>query len=336
MPPPSDTDAQRVVDLARSAAGQPYGVTRELATAPLVDCSTLVSQAHWEGAGLVIPFVAENQRRALNGLRIDVRSATVGDVLFFFDGTHPRRPHNHSCIVADRSGDWIEVVEARPDAGVAVTIYPTARFTGGAIRFLRDPAPSAIDALFLASSVPKLGRLGARLTSDVGIGRHHRGTDICVRPGSPVLAPVGGEVVDIAFGGLLDRWSAVSVRNDDHLHVLKPLSAPFVRLGAIVTTGDVLGTVADISIVGCNVPSGRFRRHTSLHWELWSRSEHAYAPCPVLDPTHGWQACNPVYASRMNACRSPVEHEDCAFAGTSGLRQPDNWHGGHVPSPPSA
>lgn len=294
-------------------------MTRELANAPRVDCSTLVSQAHWEGAGLIVPFVAENQRRAVSGVRIDVRSATLGDVVIFYDGTQPQRPHNHSCLVTDRHGDWMEVVEARPDAGVTVALYPTARFSGGAIRFLGDVAPPSIDALTLTPSVPKLGRLGARLTSGVGTGRHHRGTDICMAPGSPVLAPLDGEVVDVARGGLRNPWSAVAIRNEHHLHVVKPLVETFTRLGATVAAGEVVGVVADVSIVGCNVPSGRFRGHARLHWELWSRPEHGFAPCPVVEPMHRWRACNPVYASRMIAWRSPVEHCDCAFTRMPGL-----------------
>src|SRR2546423_2019859 len=55
-----------VVLAALRYLGLPYLRTEELGDTT-IDCSTLTSQAHWEGAAVGIPFVAENQRIAKSG-----------------------------------------------------------------------------------------------------------------------------------------------------------------------------------------------------------------------------------------------------------------------------
>lgn len=51
-------------------SGFSYRRDEELKLGTTVDCSTLTSQSHWEGALIGIPFVADGQRRATSAKNV--------------------------------------------------------------------------------------------------------------------------------------------------------------------------------------------------------------------------------------------------------------------------
>src|SRR4051794_26369120 len=79
------TDRYRVCRHAMKYLGLPYKRTEELVS-DSIDCSTLTSQSHWEGALLTIPFIAESQRTASSGRIVKWSEALLpGDVFVRYE-----------------------------------------------------------------------------------------------------------------------------------------------------------------------------------------------------------------------------------------------------------
>jgi hypothetical protein len=265
--------------------GKTYKITREL-DPTTVDCSTVVSQAHWVGAAVQTPFIAESQRIATNGIAVDLDDLLPGDAIFAYSSLdhEPDRHHNHVALYLGSCSDgqpW--VIESREGAGVVLSNLSEVRVDGGARRFCPNPLERFPLEPWqsLVRLVPKLGRLGARLTSRYTGENRHRGTDIYLGQGSEVISPFEGEVVDLVrVGGSavqLHLWSV----DRELLAILSPLELrSTMKVGSQFETGAFLGYVGGggAARANCNSSPGQFKREL-LHLELWA-SGVAGSPSP--------------------------------------------------------
>lgn len=191
-----------VASFALRFHGREYLRTEEL-SANSIDCSTLTSQSLWCGAAVGIPFVADNQRSARSAVEVPATEVLPGDVAVRYRSLEESpEPYNHVALVIGRvaAGSSILMLEAAGGIGVRFTTDKEFCPAAGYRRFLPNPlsvfdTPNSQAALLLAQRVPKLGRFGARqYRLDQSERPSHLGADIYVPSGTPVYAPVSGEV----------------------------------------------------------------------------------------------------------------------------------------------
>jgi hypothetical protein len=280
-----DAVARRALD----HIGKSYKITRELWPG-LIDCSTLVSQSHWSGAAIQTPFIAETQRRASNAQVIESVDLLPGDAIYSYPSKEesPGGRHNHVALFlgGDQHGTpW--VIESREEEGVILGRLDEVKFGGGIRRFCIEPLRRFPKGMWsqLVPRVPKLGRLGARLTASyTGTSRRHRGIDVYVEHDWPVVSPTNGMIVTCfktssSSGSFIGVWSS--------RHKLCSLVGPVeittgLRVGQEVEAGRVIGSPASgAGPGGCNTiprPPGTVR----LHWELWASPGFGVSPASDL------------------------------------------------------
>lgn len=299
--------------------GQDYQITREL-RADTTDCSTIVSQAHWIGAAVQTPFIAENQRRASNGRIIEDAPLFPGDAIYAYASVEdaPDKIHNHVALYlgCDQNGQgW--AIEARGGMGVLLTPVDELRRDGGVRRFCPYPERRYLLEAWThsARSVPKLGRLGARLTARDTGSEFHTGIDIYARPDSQVFAPHDGVVTDIFPTSPMGAFVGLYSERTSCFSVLRPLEPrPEIKVGGYVASGSLVGSLAlGASGRGCNAIPSR-SRDPFLHWELWSTAAvggpspapHLVAPSFLsrLNPHGHFEAFNPLYAVKIGKVQS--------------------------------
>ncbi|HEY6551404.1 MAG TPA: hypothetical protein VIY71_09435 [Solirubrobacterales bacterium] len=299
--------------------GWRYRITRELA-AGLIDCSTLTSQAHWAGAGVGIPFIAETQRCAYSAQTVAPGEMLPADVLVRYrsraDSADGR--HNHVVLYLGehpRLGPWV-IESAESVNGVRVRPMRDVDADGGIRRFLPNPTKTFSGqeaALRLARAVPKLGRLGSRLTAGLLDPRRHRGVDIYLRRPCEVHAPLGGRVVYEAGGRDGSRGVAhVIAAGLDELVTLRPIVRD-ARWPSRVEAGEPIGHLASAKPMTCNsIPS--LRDFPSLHLEYWSSralfcDERGLPPPSIGDerrPLQTLKSFNPIYAIKLGLLTPPI------------------------------
>lgn len=321
----------RVVTASARFAGSSYRITREL-VAGLIDCSTLVSQAHWEGAAVATPFVAETQRIAYNAWDVADGDWLPADILVRYPSREvsPGGRHNHVAIFigSDSQGErWI--IESRAPHGVRALPVDLGAADGGVRRFLPNPTrvfPEDVTALLLAQAVPKLGRLGSRLTAPLTDSDRHRGIDIYLRDDVDVVAPISGSVF-YSRAGIRGEVQTVTIKSEgrDEVVVMRPVRHP-VSESRSVTAGAVIGRAEARLPLGCNaIPAlAGFPR---LHIEYWTRREMQYFPdrglapswCAPGDTSSEYRAYNPLYALKLGVIASPIEPASVSAAALSPL-----------------
>jgi murein DD-endopeptidase MepM/ murein hydrolase activator NlpD len=300
-------------------AGKSYLITREL-DEDYIDCSTIVSQAHWEGAAVQTPFIAETQRLAPSATAIaSLDEIMPGDILIAYPSKEasPGGRHNHVALFlcGDPSGEaW--AIEAREETGTMIIGLGTISHDGGIRRFCPNPDKTFAHGAWhdLALRVPKLGRLGARLTASYLGTRRHTGTDVYASPGSVVSSPADGEVVSIGKRSGL----GISVEIGSAPAGISMLLAPLVvsadiSVGQRVRAGDPLGRLdGDRRYPGCNAIPGRRGLHP-LHWELWSDRDLGYPLTPglsaggrIVSAHTQASAYSPVYPVKTGVLRTPL------------------------------
>ena len=171
---PAD-DGQQVIRTSLRWLGAPYGITTATGGAYL-DCSSLVSQSHWEAAGILVPFTVAGQHQSMWAEDVpSLASATVGDVLIRYDADR-----KHAGMLAGWDDERHLVLESVPSEGCR--LVPIKAFGPVTVirRFIRERNPSSVGLAWtaLARATPKVGRHGARLDRP-GQHRHH-GFDISV------------------------------------------------------------------------------------------------------------------------------------------------------------
>ena len=103
--------------------------------------------------------------------------------------------------------------------------------------------------------------LGQTRTNQFGGGRGHQGIDMFARCGTPIAAARGGKVQFAGWHGRAGNYVVIDGANTGNDYVYMHMrSAPLVRTGQRVFTGQALGEVGDTGrATGCH-----------LHFELWS------------------------------------------------------------------
>jgi NlpC/P60 family len=300
--------------------GRGYRITRELVR-DLMDCSTVVSQAHWDGAAIQTPFIAETQRLASNAVDVVEDDLLPGDAIYTYPSRHeaPGGRHNHVVLYLgpdDRGTRW--TIQSSNESGVVLTELAKVRSDGGIRRFCQNPRTVFPQGEWssLVALVPKLGRLGSRLIARYGPVQRHRGTDLYIELQWTIVSPVSGTIVGMA-GSLgsnvfVELWSPA-----DCLFVrLGPINpAPRLRCGRDVGRGDLLGGPGRGFAFGpCNVAPGKAGK-CRLHWELWCPQEFGMSPATELrvdrtfpglpNPAH-LMAHNAIYAVKLGLVGSCV------------------------------
>jgi len=108
--PESPTAGDRAVLFALAQVGKPYVLG---GNGPAVfDCSGLIQQAYLT-AGVKLPRLASQQRFA--GTRVELDQLRVGDLLYYQDGSSPRRGH-----ISMYAGNGLVVEAANPRRGVRI------------------------------------------------------------------------------------------------------------------------------------------------------------------------------------------------------------------------
>jgi cell wall-associated NlpC family hydrolase len=108
--PENPSAADRAVVFALAQVGKPYVLG---GNGPAVfDCSGLVQQAYLVG-GVKLPRLASQQRFA--GTRVEIDQLLPGDLLYYQDGSSPRRGH-----ISMYAGNGLVVEAANPRRGVRI------------------------------------------------------------------------------------------------------------------------------------------------------------------------------------------------------------------------
>lgn len=299
---PNDAEARQVVTTAMRFVGRTYRITREM-TGDTIDCSTLLSQAHWLGAGIGIPFIAENQRTAVNGVEVGLHELIPGDAIFAYPSVEhsPDRLHNHVAMYLGADDNDVEwVMESRAPSGVKFSRLEDAFSDGGCRRFTLNPL-QIFDQngwLEMAAAVPKLGRLGSRLTSGSTGRRRHTGVDLYVHnSGVPVWSPIAG-IANYQNGRVVVTGRQSEV-------VLEPVE-PVDDFPRPVRRGSILGTLGRFrGSRPCNMVPG-FQSLPHLHLELWSAGAESFYIQPGAPQRDAYLACNAVYAAKSGTLNLPV------------------------------
>jgi hypothetical protein len=300
---PAYGEALSILAMSARFAGWQYRITREQ-THGFIDCSALVAQAHWLGAAIGVPFIADNQRQAYTATDGADRALLPADVLVRHRSRAdaPGGSHNHVVLYLGkhpRHGPY--VIESAPAVGVRVRPLDELDILGGVRRFVRDEDKDFSDrsvALELAAAVPKLGRLGARLVADEQ--RRHRGVDIAVAGDAELRAPIAGELshegsvarITAPGGDAMVVFGAVDISTDP---------------GRSVKVGQVIGRLAPNRLPSCNPTQGL------LHLEFWTTSTLPYFSERGMELSLGGQtlqAFNAVYATKLGLIESPVKPDD--------------------------
>ena len=309
------TEEYEICSRAIRLLGMRYEQTEELALST-IDCSTLTSQSHWEGALIGIPFIADSQRKAESGLSIDgIENAKPADVLVRYRSIDdaPDRKFNHVGLYLgkDLAGQpWL--IESRGGQGVILTRAEEFPVEGGIKRFiLREmqafSSADAKNAQRLAKQVPKMGRLGARQYSRTSTARHfHRGQDIYVELGTRVFAPTTG--IMRVYTCSVESAKGVEIESLDvpglvvrMLNVCTPIpTETIVQAGALVgevdsAHGSEIQYVEGLSTANCH-----------LHLEVECASPTVAGVTGIsLKPADSF-LFNALYLIKMGALLSPV------------------------------
>ncbi len=108
--PENPTAADRAVVFALAQVGKPYVLGGN--GPDVFDCSGLVQQAYLS-AGVKLPRLASQQRFA--GTRVEIDQLLPGDLLYYQDGSSPRRGH-----ISMYAGNGLVVEAANPRRGVRI------------------------------------------------------------------------------------------------------------------------------------------------------------------------------------------------------------------------
>ncbi len=316
----SETSA--VARQALQYLGFSYGVTREWMPG-VIDCSTLVSQSLWLAAAIRVPFKAEAQRLELSGREVDYLDLLPGDLVFSYGSAaeSPLGRHNHVAMYLgadDQGHEWC--IEASESFGAKLTRLDSMRCDGGFRRFCPHPDAHFPDGSWrkLARMVPKLGRIGCRLTA--ATPHHHRrhlGTDLVIEGAVQLRSPTDALLTRIVQGAGAGR--IIELESSDprvSTHVMGPIEHLRHRIGDLVSWGEVLGESSSTYMHGCNV-TPLTRGRSRLHWEVWSANR------PEAIPDYGlrfssratgldrrdrcfWQAQNALYLLKQGVVGCPI------------------------------
>jgi len=311
----ADQECMSVVLAALRHLGKPYLLVQEFDESG-IDCSTLTSQSHWEGAAIGIPFLAENQRVALSGSPVESLSAAMpGDVLIRYPNMAESidGESNHVALLVgwDRNEDpW--VLESALDIGVRLVPGLPFGARGGIRRFLLHPmdvfeTPAAAAALRIAPLVPKLGRFGARQHDVQTDARYeHCGVDVYCGTEVEIVAPFPGRV----------SFEDLQYEDTELIRITATDGSAFVEFGHLdvanscrshgeIQRGHVVGVVRPPASTS-RVEYPALRGDSShVHFAYATHSSLAYGNIQADD----WIYHNPLYACKIGQLGLPLHHQ---------------------------
>jgi murein DD-endopeptidase MepM/ murein hydrolase activator NlpD len=298
-----ETEGGSIVATAMTFLGLPYARTEELVI-NAIDCSTLISQSHWLGALLGVPFTSEGQRTAANAATIgDSMDLLPGDLAIKYPSAKesPGGRFNHVALIVgiDRDGNLWVIESSEDKEGCVLSTFEEFDPKGPYRRFSSNPAlifsgSHVRRALNAARYVPKLGRFGARQYRKSDESRlPHKGIDIYLPAGTLVIAPIAGRVVVEALP--FEGCNALVIENKEQGRqvVMAHLADVEAVAGKLVRQGEPVGRVAepatDSDIRYVDWPDGS----THLHFELRVRRNDE------------WRVENPLYAAKSGEVEVP-------------------------------
>lgn len=282
------------VSVAASALpllGAAYVQAEEL-TPSGIDCSTLTSQAHWEGSLQGIPFTAVGQSRGKWGVKVARGTERTGDIVLR-KPTQAEAPCDHVGLVlgVGASGTtWI--IESAGGVGVRVVTLPEFDADCGIVRYIADE-PVVADARLIrayARRVPKMSRLGAKQYLRTGSDRReHLGVDVFCSPGTPAFSPLRGVTSVMRSRGGASRLVVASSDSGDWcaLENIENYS-PSVTEKLYVERGEYLGTVTHVPGDVDTVYPPTTYGSTHLHMEV----ARVIAGADVCIESNGWRYVN--------------------------------------------
>lgn len=289
-----------------------YKQSEELEEGTSVDCSTLTSQAHWEGALIGIPFIADSQRLAKSGVTVGSTDELIpGDVLAKYSsvGASPDKKWNHVGLYLgkdDMGEQWL--IESIGKIGVRISRVEEFDPQGGIKRFtlMRESihSPQARVALSLAPLVPKFGRLGVRQYRRTSPDRpHHKGLDIYVPKGVQVYATMAGRATSAS--DTVEHSSGVEIVGNRFIVRYLMLEEIAVPEGGFVQEGDLLGRIVSPSGESDIVYSTASITPSHLHLEVESvvPIERNLGNRAVID---GREYLNHLYLSKLGLLSLPI------------------------------
>lgn len=293
-------------------AGCVYARTRDLAR-DTIDCSTLTSQSHWEGALQQIPFIAETQRLATASMTVSLDTILPGDVVVKYKSlsVSPDGVHNHVALVLgwDRRGD-IWLMESTSGTPAGVVRLADFGIDGGIKRFCENPlqsfaSPAAVSALRLAPKIPKAARLGARLSAATdSVAERHLGVDVLAVSGEHVYSPASGRLF-AEQGGLV--WIEI-IAGSEGWQIGNMLPN---RLSGPVERGEIIGVVGHAHALGSCAIEGEIFLHVAYASKLPRRfAQDPASPmvtnCEYLGP---WRYYNWPYLVKLGLIAPPLVAE---------------------------
>ena len=317
---PELRECDSVAAAAMEHLGKSYRITREL-SAGQVDCSTVISQSHWRGAAIQTPFVAESQRLASNAAVVAAEDLLPGDAVYAYPSRKhsPGGRHNHVVLFLGTDEDGTSwAIESREETGAVLITMDRVLFEGGIRRFCLNPLSVFPGGPWseLAARVPKLARLGARLTAAYGSSRRHRGTDVYVDEGCVATSALAGSIVDMVKTRYRSSFIGIWSPADRVYSVVGPVNAADgISPGRDVDRGGLLGEISSgAGPGGCNIiPAAAHKKR--LHVELWAPAGFGTSPAPdlrcewlprVIASERDLIPHNPIYACKLGAVGSVV------------------------------
>lgn len=304
------TEQYEICKRALKYLGFTYERSENLSSDTSVDCSTLVSQSHWEGAAIGVPFIAENQRTAKSGKTVSSPDKLIpADVLVKYPSVEesPDGKWNHVGLYLgrDEMGDeWL--IESRSDDGVTLSKIDSFNPRGGAIRFTRSTRQfTSSEALSLAPLVPKFGRLGVRQYMETTQERTiHTGLDLYVDEGTQVFSTTSGTASPITND--LEQCAGVEIENNSFTIRFLHLKDIRISKRRDLDSGEAIGrvsarpTTSEISYPDFNT------NHSHLHLEIEIDNAHnipIYNPVVVGKSTY----LNHLYYSQIGYLGLPID-----------------------------
>lgn len=290
-----------------------YKRSEELDVEDSVDCSTLTSQSHWEGALIGIPFVADNQRKATSGKLVDSFADMVpADVLIKFPSLEasPDKTWNHVGLYLGMDAGGIQwLIESTSKTGVRLSTVEAFKSEGGIKRFTTENqkfnSPVALRAIDLARAVPKFGRLGVRQYRKSMMDRLvHRGLDIYMPAETPVYATIEG--VASSFHSEAEDVDGIQIVGECLIIRYLMLRTHIIGSDIWVQEGDLLGYItspSERSEIVYSLVKGNMA-HLHLEVEVISSSNGSFAP----DITTGGKCyLNHLYLSKAGRLPLPFD-----------------------------
>ena len=307
-----DSERMRILKVSLQFLGNPYLRTEELAQ-NTVDCSTLTSQSYWEGAQIGIPFIAESQRIAADGVPVTKEEALPADIVVRFSGldASPDKTYNHVGLVLGKDTNGTTyVIESNSKEGCVISTLEKFNPQGGFRRYLKNDNVLVDDGLHadfnaISKKVPKLSRLGARQYKiDAQERPVHRGMDIYVEPNTPIHAPISGV---LSVGVLPDeKEPCVYIESTDGLKC---------TLGNVISDSALIGqSVKEDQVIGkVHAPSNDTRMKypdlkgnmTHLHFQIEGQvqTDKVLNKIKVGDKTY----YNGIYMAKLGLIKLPVK-----------------------------